>query len=258
MVFSEPIQATDRFVYVLDHDAGLRSALDEPDRSRARQHAVAGILELSTGSWHPHQHLRPEAHLGLLVLDGLMIRDVQVPDARCGELLGPGALLRPWDDAATGAPMRHEVAWQVVAPCRLAVLDQHFLRVAAHWPPLLNALFARAVERTHNLAVMMSIHSLKRVDMRLLAFFWHLADRYGKVTTDGVLVPLGLTHRQLALLVGAQRPSVTSALGALAGRDLLRRDVEGEWLLSGEQFDGELVTQDPIAMGSSPSRNATV
>ena len=79
---------------------------------------------------------------------------------------------------------------------------------------------------------MMSIHSLKRVDTRLLAFFWHLADRYGKVTADGVLIPLALTHRQLALLVGAQRPSVTSALGTLAERGLLRRDERGSWLLA--------------------------
>lgn len=244
MSVPEPIQSTDRFVYVLDHDTGLRSAVDEPDRSRARQHAVAGILEVPTGVWDPTANPLPDAELGLLMLDGLMIRDVEVLDARCGELLGPGALLRPWDDAATGAPMRHDVAWQVVAPARLAVLDTHFLRVAAHWPPLLTALFARSIERTHNLAVMMSIHSLKRVDMRLLAFFWHLADRFGKVTADGVLVPLALTHRQLALLVGAQRPSVTSALGSLSSRELLRRDSEGEWLLAGEQFDATLMARD--------------
>ncbi len=246
----EPIQPADRFVYVLDHDAGLRSVLDEPDRSRARQHAVAAILELPAGSWNPEAAPSLDAELGLLVLDGLLIREVQVPEARCGELIGPGALLRPWDDTAAGAPMHHEVSWQVVAPTRVALLDQHFLRVAAHWPALLTALVARSTERAHSLAVMMSIHSLKRVDTRLLAFFWHLADRYGKVTADGVLIPLALTHRQLALLVGAQRPSVTSALGVLAGHDLLRRDSQGEWLLAGEQFDAEAMVRDGAAAAS--------
>ena len=133
------------------------------------------------------------------MLGGLLIRDVRVPDARCGELIGPGTLLRPWDDGAEDAPMRHDVGWQVVQPARLALLDQHFVRVAAHWPALVTALVARATERAHDLAVMMTIHSLKRVDMRLLAFFWHLADRFGKVTADGVLIPVALTHRQLAL-----------------------------------------------------------
>lgn len=237
MGVTEHIRSTDRFVYVLDHDAGLRSVLEDPDRARCRQHAVAAIAEVPTGAWNPHAQPPPDAELGLLVLDGLLIRDVTVAEARCGELIGPGSLLRPWDESGLDAPMRHEVDWQVIEPVRFAVLDQHFLRVVAHWPPLITALVTRASERAQDLSVMVSIHSLKRVDVRLLAFFWHLADRYGKVTSGGVLVPLALTHRQLALLVGAQRPSVTSALGTLAERDLLRRDDEGHWLLSGEPPD---------------------
>jgi CRP/FNR family cyclic AMP-dependent transcriptional regulator len=234
MSVTEHIRSTDRFVYVLDHDAGLRSVLSDPDRARCRQHAVTAIAEVPAGNWNPHAQPPPDAELGLLVLDGLLIRDVTVAEARCGELIGPGSLLRPWDESGLDAPMRHEVDWQVIEPVRFAVLDQHFLRVVAHWPPLITALVTRTAERAQDLSVMVSIHSLKRVDVRLLAFFWHLADRYGKVTSDGVLVPLALTHRQLALLVGAQRPSVTSALGTLTERDLLRRDDEGNWLLSGE------------------------
>lgn len=164
-----------------------------------------------------------------------MIRDVTVSGATCGELIGPCTLLRPSDDKGADAPMRYDVTWQVLAPARLAVLDGHFLQVAAHWPPLITALLARALERVHDLAVLVSIHNLKRVDERLLAYFWQLADRYGRVTADGVVVPLPLTHRQLALLVGAQRPSVTSALGTLAERGELLRDEHGQWLLAGEQ-----------------------
>ncbi|MBS1870528.1 MAG: Crp/Fnr family transcriptional regulator [Actinobacteria bacterium] len=231
MSVTDPSRPGEHFVYVLDHDAGLRTALPDPERSRARQHAVAAVIELPTGDWSPRDEVA-SAELGLLVLEGLLIRDVTVADARCGELIGPGALLRPNDARGSDAPMRHEIGWRVVEPTRLAVLDRRFLRVAAHWPTLITALVARATERAHDLGVMVSIHSLKRVDTRLLAFFWHLADRFGKVTADGVLIPLGLTHRQLALLVGAQRPSVTSALGALAERDLLRRDERGQWLLS--------------------------
>ncbi|HET6448722.1 MAG TPA: Crp/Fnr family transcriptional regulator [Conexibacter sp.] len=255
----EPNRPTEHFVYVLDHDPGLRSALPEPDRARARQHAVAGVIELPTGDWDPDTEEGASAELGLLVLEGLVIRDVTVAEARCGELIGPGVLLRPQDARDTDAPMQHAVGWQIVEPTRMAMLDRRFLRVAAHWPSLITALVSRATERTNNLGVMVSIHSLKRVDTRLLAYFWHLADRFGKVTADGVLVPLALTHRQLALLVGAQRPSVTSALGALAERDLLRRDERGNWLLStaashpdevalnGDDFVGAGDVRAPIA-----------
>jgi len=240
---NESIRQPEHFVYVLDHDAGLRAALPESERARARQHAVASVIELQIGDWDPATENGSDAELGLLVLEGLLIRDVTIADARCGELVGPGLLLRPCDGRGSDAPMRHDVGWRVVEPTRLAVLDTRFVRVAAHWPTLVTALVARATERAHNLGVMVSIHSLKRVDTRLLAFFWHLADRFGKVTADGVLVPLPLTHRQLALLVGAQRPSVTSALGTLAERGLLRRDERGNWLL------GVTDHPDEVALG---------
>lgn len=250
---SEQIRPAEQFVYVLDHDAGLRSALPAPERAHCRQHAVAAVVELGNGPWDGRlaEGLRPE--LGLLLLEGLVIRDVSIADARCGELIGPGTLLRADDDRGSDAPMRHDVGWRIVEPARLAVLDRRFLRVAAHWPALAAALVARASERAHDLGVMLSIHSLKRVDTRLLVFFWHLADRYGKVTADGVLIPRALTHRQLALLVGAQRPSVTSALGTLADRGQLRRDERGHWLLAGEQPNAAgLAPDDLVAAGHPP------
>jgi CRP-like cAMP-binding protein len=253
---TDQTRANEHFVYVLDHDAGLRSVLAEPERARARQHAVAGVIELPTGDWFPDTDDAAVAELGLLVLEGLLIRDVTVADARCGELIGPGTLLRPQDNRGTDAPMQHEVGWRIVEPTRLALLDRRFLRVAAHWPSLITALVSRSTERAHNLGVMVSIHSLKRVDTRLLAYFWHLADRFGKVTADGVMIPLALTHRQLALLVGAQRPSVTSALGTLAERDLLRRDERGNWLLSVADRPDEVAlgADDLVGAGDTPTR----
>jgi hypothetical protein len=233
MSVRDQIRPVDRYVHVLDHDVGLRSALREPERTRARQHAVAAVTELPPGEWDPRSI--PHTELGLLVLDGLLIRDVALSGARTGELVGPGALLRPTVGSSADAPVHHVISWHVVTPVRAAILDTHFLRVAAHWPELVAALVGRGIERAHDLAVLVTIHNLKRVDDRLLAFFWQLADRFGRVTADGVMIPLPLTHRQLALLVGAQRPSVTSALGTLAARGLLSRDEHGHWRLAGAQ-----------------------
>lgn len=47
------------------------------------------------------------------------------------------------------------------------------------------------------------------------------------------MVPIRLTHETLSLLVGARRPSVTTALGALADRSALERRENGEWVLHG-------------------------
>ncbi|MDX6554241.1 MAG: family transcriptional regulator, cyclic receptor protein, partial [Miltoncostaeaceae bacterium] len=82
-----------------------------------------------------------------------------------------------------------------------------------------------------------AISQLTRVDRRLKALFWHLAERWGRVSGDGVVVPLALTHRILGQLVGARRPTVSTALSELASSgELVRRD-DGSWLLRGDPPD---------------------
>jgi Crp-like helix-turn-helix domain len=63
---------------------------------------------------------------------------------------------------------------------------------------------------------------------------WHMADRWGKVGTEGVHVPLKMSHRALGQLVGAQRPSVTTALRQLASEGRLSRSADGTWMLHGD------------------------
>jgi CRP/FNR family transcriptional regulator, cyclic AMP receptor protein len=46
-------------------------------------------------------------------------------------------------------------------------------------------------------------------------------------------VSLRLSHRTLAGMVGARRPSVTTALGQLMARGELERRADGEWILRG-------------------------
>jgi hypothetical protein len=53
-----------------------------------------------------------------------------------------------------------------------------------------------------------------------------------------VLLPVRLTHRVLARLVGARRPSVTTAIGTLEKRELLSRRPDGSWLLRGGVPEG--------------------
>jgi CRP-like cAMP-binding protein len=96
---------------------------------------------------------------------------------------------------------------------------------------------SRAVGRTRRLAFQQAIGHLTRVDTRLLLLLWHLADRWGHVDRDGVLLPLRLTHQTLGRLVGARRPSVTTALNQLAAQDLIRRRADGSWLLLGDALD---------------------
>jgi hypothetical protein len=54
------------------------------------------------------------------------------------------------------------------------------------------------------------------------------------VTPDGIVVPLPLGHQRLAHIVGAHRPSVTTAMGALAKAGRVSRRDDGDWVLHGD------------------------
>jgi CRP-like cAMP-binding protein len=112
----------------------------------------------------------------------------------------------------------------------MAVLDRRFLTAAARWPTVIEELAERAVRRSHALGLQLALGQVPRIEGRLLLLFWRLSERWGRVTPEGILVPLRLTHETLAALVAARRPSVTSALGRLAECGLVERR-DGGWLL---------------------------
>jgi CRP-like cAMP-binding protein len=121
----------------------------------------------------------------------------------------------------------------VLEPTRLAVLDHGLVQRIVPWPELGVELFNRGTRRAHHLAVALAIAHHQRVDDRLLLTLWHLAERWGRVAPDGVVVPLPLAHQRLADLVGAHRPSVTTAMGELARAGALSRRDNGDWVLHG-------------------------
>jgi CRP-like cAMP-binding protein len=129
--------------------------------------------------------------------------------------------------------VRSRSAWSVLEPTRVAVLDDRFTRVACRWPELVAALVSRTLRRSRWMAILLAISNLTRVDLRIQTLMWHLADRWGHVTAEGVVVPVPLTHEMIGKLVGAHRPSVTSALGELQRDGAITRQ-GGGWLLHGD------------------------
>ncbi len=222
-----------RRVRLLDEDPELGAELAPEDFAQARRYAVTELAELDRGL-HVPWSVGTADLLGLLVLDGLLIRSVQVAERRCGELVGPGSILRPWDHFGRYAPLPFEVSWRVIEPVRLGLLHQRLVTVGARWPPLIHAIVQRAVGRSHALALDVAIHSLQHIELRLLVLFWHLADRFGRVTREGTVVPVRLTHGDVAELIGSQRPSASAHLSALAKRDELVRRQDRTWLLRGD------------------------
>lgn len=222
-------------VRMLDCDPELADALDDHELEQARRVLVAPTLTLEEGPWRPRGVARAgSGHLGVLVVDGLLCREVCVAGTRSDELLGPGDLLRPWDELSPVEMMPCEVHWQVLKRAQLAVLGPRFSQTAARWPALSSALVARAVARAQGLALVRAISCTTGLDKRLLILFWHLAGRWGRVRRDGIVMPIPLTHKLIGRLVGARRPSVSTALKQLERDGRLARLHDGGWLLTGE------------------------
>jgi CRP/FNR family transcriptional regulator, cyclic AMP receptor protein len=173
-------------------------------------------------------------HRGFLLVDGLLSRAVEVMGRSCVELLGHADVMRPWSWDSEGSHVRAEVGWTVLEPTRLAVLDHGLVVRMAPWPALGVELFNRGTRRAHHLAVALAISHHQRVDDRLLLTLWHLAERWGRVHTEGIVVPLPLGHQRLADLIGAHRPTVTTALGELVRDGALSRRDSGDWVLHGQ------------------------
>lgn len=217
---------------ILEEDPDLAEAINPEVRSEATEKVLAREVHIPTGAWHVSPPVGVESFFGLLVLDGVLIHRVGI-DQRFGvELIGEGDVLRPypWIGEPT-LPLTND--WLAMQPTRVAILDERFTRQLAHFPQLAGRLISRAVQRSRELAVNMAIVHQARVDVRLHLLFWHMAGRWGRVRSDGVVIPLRLTHAVLSDLVAARRPTVTSALSDLARRDLVRPVQEG-WLLSGD------------------------
>jgi CRP/FNR family transcriptional regulator, cyclic AMP receptor protein len=125
------------------------------------------------------------------------------------------------------------VRWSALARTRFAMLDQQVAVRLARYPQIHCALLERCSWRSRRLAVLQAISQLNRVDRRVLTLLWHLAERWGRVTPDGIAVPLALSHRMLGQLVGARRPTISSAFAQLADSGEVMRAADGTWLLTG-------------------------
>ena len=223
-------------VPVLDADPELAERLPREEFEAAREALVARVIVVEQGSWEPLKAVgQPDQPaMGLLVLDGLLSRQVGIGGRPTTELLGAGDLLRPWDDDSdVGIPL--SVHWQALQRTRLAVLDHRFLGAVARWPAIIDALTARTVRRSRWLSFQLATKQIMRVEGRLLILLWALSERWGVVTPRGVDVRLKLTHEMLGKLVGARRPSVTTAIGALTAAGEIERTADGYRLLGDPQ-----------------------
>jgi CRP/FNR family transcriptional regulator, cyclic AMP receptor protein len=221
-------------VRILEVDPALAEGLDEQARALANERALAPVETLAPGDWHSQLADRADPFdIGLLVLEGVICRRIDVADASFIELLGAGDIVCPWRRESGRATVESREHWTLLTRTSVALLDRRFAVSTARWPEITAHLIDRCASRWHSLALSGAVSHLIRVELRLMAALWQLADRWGRVTPEGIVIPLRLTSTMLASIVGARRPSVSTATNTLARRNLLRRCEDGTWLLLG-------------------------
>lgn len=143
-------------------------------------------------------------------------------------------LVRPTDGWAAVGP---RVRCFAIEDALMHLVDRRRLDDWMHDPELaanvVRVLSAQIADR--ELAVAIALEP--RVERRLLLKLRQLAERWGRVTPDGIRLDLRLTHQELANMVGAVRESVTIALGRLASAGEI--EVRNRTLLIRMPDDGE-------------------
>ena len=219
---------------VLDPDLGGRMAAGELARAQ-RELLLLGVelprgaVDLGELTYREEVRGRP---FGAVVLEGVIVERMDLQSRPCARLVGAGDLLGIGHEVHL--PLTIDVRLEVLEPAFVAVLDDRFLAAAQRWPALSGSILDRAIQRAHEALMHRAIAQLPRVEDRLLFLFRSLAERWGRVRPEGVVIELALTHDLIGELIGARRPTVTLGLRALADTDELRL-IRGEgWLIARE------------------------
>ena len=236
---------------LLDLEPSLGEGIPEEELEEARARAIVPVVTLNPGAVAFARLRRPEDPLGpfaILVTDGLIARDVSLFGRPATQLVGAGDVLTIPDRAELAGPARVTVG--CATRVRVAVLERRFLAAVQQWPWLGARLIERAGAWSERALAQQAINQLGRVDLRLLFMLGHLAERWGRVTPEGVFVPLRLTHETLGRLVGAQRSTVTLALKDLREQGAVVKHGEGYLIAHGA--GGEL----PVEAVAEPTHKS--
>jgi DNA-binding transcriptional ArsR family regulator len=193
---------------------------------------VAPVLTLTGPRWEPPERDEDrQAAYGLLVLEGLLGRRLRVGRAVATELLSSGDILRPWEGPLLLGLTELSLDWRVFQPARVAVLDRGITTLIGRRPELIVNFSSRLLRRARTTAYLMAISHQTRVENRLMQTLWYLATSWGRVTPRGVRIPFRITHEVLSEILGAQRPSVTTAFRKLVEQGLVAREPDGTLML---------------------------
>lgn len=166
---------------LFDSIPALLDDLDETARGVMRRaNPTIPVLALPVGPWTPRSAVLAHATMGFIILDGYILRRLEVKGRASSELVGSGDVLLSRElsgDEPSSVPQTRSLT--VLSRSRLGVLGADFARLANAWPSLYQGLLGRLAERQRRGMVQLSAARAQRAADRLLVILWDIADRWG-------------------------------------------------------------------------------
>jgi CRP-like cAMP-binding protein len=221
-----------RSVRVLEADPELGTGIPRAQWELATGASTAPAFEFERGPWRFQPAPEPGS-FGALILEGMILIRIDAGTRSHIELLGEGDVVSPWVGTGADRSAPSELTASVLARARVALLDRRFALRTARWPEVHAGLIQRCIDRARRLSLQSAINALPRIEERVEVTLWELAYRFGRVTREGIVVDLPISHSQLADIVAAQRPSVSTAVIRLEDHGQISRPARRTWLLRG-------------------------
>jgi CRP-like cAMP-binding protein len=219
---------------LLSLDPDLGQLLAPERRATAEEQVSVAVASVGPGVWHPDRLCSAQraSNVGLLVLSGVLMREIRLLEPPSAELFGAGDIIRTWHADAAPQMLSASTEWRSLERTSVALMDGATALALRSYPEVMAVVLDRLHARAERLAVMQAISQITGVETRVEALLWHLSQRWGRVGKDGVIVGLALSHRMIGALVGARRPTVSTALARLMDDGRVTRRADGSWLLT--------------------------
>src|SRR5947208_15574820 len=172
-------------VHLVRADRDLGERMNPQARQQATELIRVRVFRVPKGAWDPP--VIDHGTIGLLLLDGLMVRTLQLGKVSSSEVVGPSDIIRPWETEMIPSLVPALSSWRVLESVEVALLDTRVTALVGRWPELCAAVAGRFLRRARSLTYLMAAQHFVRVEDRLLATLWHLASMWGKVTPRGTL-----------------------------------------------------------------------
>lgn len=210
----------------------LVAAIPPEDRQLAERTLLARVVAACDEDLGNVLAPTPRDAFDFLIIDGVVLKETALAGRSALELLGPGDVIAP------PLTLLHQIESRAVSryvahgPVSLAALDTGFKEAARRWPGLSHALYERLGRQTHRASMHLAMLHLPRIEQRVMALFADLAERFGRMTSDGIVIDIRLTHEVIGRLVGSRRPTVSLALHNLGSAGQLSRLDGDRWKLA--------------------------